>query len=195
MHSTLLTGFSVAGLFGGLQSIKFLDASQFRFCLLYGNGVGRPEYRALQRVPSVFFCAKRTALHGFCPVEQSFLSIKSSYLPVSRKPTRRATVSVENQRGSCGFPLRLSREKAAQPSPQAWLSCKTKIVKSAVTPALPAAPARSRCSGTCRWNSVRKSGRIPLQCWRCSGGFCTAQCSPDAWGAWAAPYGQPCRSQ
>ena len=26
MHSTLLTGFSVAGLFGGLQSIKFLDA-------------------------------------------------------------------------------------------------------------------------------------------------------------------------
>ena len=127
MHSTLLTGFSVAGLFGGLQSIKFLDASQFRFCLLYGNGVGRPEYRALQRVPSVFFCAKRTALHGFCPVEQSFLSIKSSYLPVSRKPTRRATVSVENQRGSCGFPLRPSREKAAQPSPQAWLSCKTKL--------------------------------------------------------------------
>lgn len=127
MHSTLLTGFSVAGLFGGLQSIKFLDASQFRFCLLYGNGVGRLEYRALQIVPSVFFCAKRTALHGFCPVEQSFLSIKSSYLPVSRKPTRRATVSVENQRGSCGSPLRPSREKAAQPSPQAWLSCKTKM--------------------------------------------------------------------
>ena len=123
----LADGIFCGGPFWGLQSIKFLDASQFRFCLLYGNGVGRPEYRALQRVPSVFFCAKRTALHGFCPVEQFFLSIKSSYLPVSRKPTRRATVSVENQRGSCGFPLRPSREKAAQPSPQAWLSCKTKM--------------------------------------------------------------------
>lgn len=106
----LADGTFCGGPFWGLQSIKFLDASQFRLCLLFGNSVGRPEYRALQRVPSVFF-----------------LSIKSSYLPVSRKPTRRATVSVENQRGSCGFPLRPSREKAAQPSPQAWLSCKTKM--------------------------------------------------------------------
>ena len=155
------------------------------------------------------FALKRTAVHGFCPVWQSFLSVKSSYLPVGRKSTRRATVSVENQRGSCGFPLRPSREKAAQPSPQAWLSCKTKmqflklcaersafkIVKSAVTPALPAAPARSRCSGTCRWSSAQRSGRTPLQCWRCSGGSCSVQCSPDAWGAWAAPCGQPCRFQ
>lgn len=123
----LADGTFCGGPFWGLQSIKFLDASQFRLCLLYGNGMDGPGCRALQRVPSVFFCAKRTALHGFCPVEQSFLSIKSSYLPVSRKPTRRATVSVENQRGSCGFPLRPSREKAAQPSPQAWLSCKTKM--------------------------------------------------------------------
>ena len=38
-----------------------------------------------------------------------------------------ATVSVGNERGSCRFPLRPSREKAAQPSPQAWLSCKTKM--------------------------------------------------------------------
>ena len=65
MHSTLLTGFSVAGLFGGLQSIKFLDASQFRFCLLYGNGVGKPESRALQRVSSVFFCEKGLLYMGF----------------------------------------------------------------------------------------------------------------------------------
>ena len=116
-------------------------------------------------------------------------------LLVSREFTRRATVSVGNERGSCRFPLRPSCEKAAQPSPQAWLSCKTKIVKSAVTPALPVAPARSRCSGTCRWNSAQRSGRTPLQCWRCSGGSCSVQCSPDAWGAWAAPCGQPCRFQ
>ena len=64
-----------------------------------------------------------------------------------------------------------------------------------ITPALPAVPARSRCSGTCRWSSAQRSGRTPLQYWRCSGGSCTAQCSPDAWGAWAAPCGQPCRSQ
>ena len=48
-------------------------------------------------------------------------------LLVSREFTRRATVSVGNERGSCRFPLRPSREKAAQPSPQAWLSCKTKM--------------------------------------------------------------------
>ena len=111
----------------------------------------------------------------------------------------------------CRFPLRPSCEKAAQPSPQAWLSCKIKMqflelcaeqsgahlksFKSAVTPALPAAPARSRCSGTCRWNSAQRSGRTPLQCWRCNGGSCTAQCSPDAWEVWAAPCGQPCRFQ
>lgn len=39
--------------------VKFLDASQFRRCLLYGNGIGKPGYRALQRVPSVFFCTKK----------------------------------------------------------------------------------------------------------------------------------------
>ena len=42
----------------GLQSIKLLDASQFRFCLLFGNGVDKPEYRALQSAPSVF-CTKK----------------------------------------------------------------------------------------------------------------------------------------
>ena len=160
------------------------------------------------------FVQKRTALYGFCPVKQSFLCIMiswSSYLPVSRKLARCATVSVGNERGSCRLPLRLSCEKAVQPSPRAWLNCKIKIqflklcaersgahlksFKSAVTPALPAIPAHSRCSGTCRWSSAQRSGRIPLQCWRCSGGSCTAQCSPDAWGAWAAPCGQPCHSQ
>ena len=48
-------------------------------------------------------------------------------LLVSREFTRRATVSVGNERGSCRFPLRPSCEKAAQPSPQAWLSCKIKM--------------------------------------------------------------------
>ena len=48
-------------------------------------------------------------------------------LLISREFTRRATVSVGNERGSCRFPLRPSCEKAAQPSPQAWLSCKIKM--------------------------------------------------------------------
>lgn len=48
-------------------------------------------------------------------------------LLVSREFTRRATVSVGNERSSCRFPLRSSCEKAAQPSPQAWLSCKIKM--------------------------------------------------------------------
>ena len=123
----LADGTFCGGPFWGLQSIKFLDVSQFRRCLLYGNGIGKPGYRALQRVPSVFFCSKKDCSTWVLPSIAVLLSIKSSYLPVSRKPTRRATVSVENQRGSCGFPLRPSREKAAQPSPQAWLSCKTKM--------------------------------------------------------------------
>lgn len=123
----LADGTFCGGPFWGLQSIKFLDASQFRLCLLYGNGMAGRGIVRCKESRQFSFVQKRTAPHGFCPVEQSFLSIKSSYLPVSRKPTRRATVSVENQRGSCGFPLRPSREKAAQPSPQAWLSCKTKM--------------------------------------------------------------------
>ena len=161
----------------------------------------------------LFFIQKGLLYMGFAQYGSPFY-LKSLHLPVRRKPTRRATVSVENQRGSCRFPLCPSREKATQPSPQAWLSCKTKmqILKScaersgahlksfcfwqnAVIPALPAAPARSRCSDTCRWSSAQRSGRTPLQCWRCSAGSCTAQYSPDAWGAWAAPCGQPCHPQ
>ena len=121
----LADGTFCGGPFWGLQSIKFLDASQFRLCLLYGNGMGRSGYRALQRVSLALFCAKRTALHGFCPVKQSFLCIMIFRLLL--RSTRRATVSVGNERGSCRFPLRPSCEKAVQPSPQAWLNCKIKI--------------------------------------------------------------------
>ena len=141
-----------------MQSIKFLDASQFRLCLLFGNGVGKPEYRALQRAPSALCCAKkdcctwvlpgtavlfllsqfskivpiktaylRYAVCGCCLCIKNANCYKLLYLPVRRKLTRRATVSVENQRGSCRFPLCPSCEKAAQPSPQAWLSCKIKM--------------------------------------------------------------------
>lgn len=35
----LADGTFCGGPFWGLQSIKFLDASQFRLCLLYGNGM------------------------------------------------------------------------------------------------------------------------------------------------------------
>ena len=150
-----------------MQSIKLLDASQFRFCLLFGNGVDKPEYRALQRVPSALFCAKKGLLYmGFAQYSSPFcildplshrralpISSKKNFdsisqrmkklsmmgrflgaavcsgnsLLVSREFTRRATVSVGNERGSCRFPLRPSCEKAAQPSPQAWLSCKIKM--------------------------------------------------------------------
>lgn len=58
MRRPLLTELSAAGLLG-VAVDKVLDASQFRFCLLFGNGVGRPVCRALQRVPSALFCAKK----------------------------------------------------------------------------------------------------------------------------------------
>ena len=61
----LADGIFCGGPFWGLQSIKFLDASQFRLCLLYGNGMGRPGYRALQRVLSVFLCKKGLLYMGF----------------------------------------------------------------------------------------------------------------------------------
>ena len=64
-----------------------------------------------------------------------------------------------------------------------------------VIPALPAAPARSRCSGICRWSSAQRSGRTLPQWRRCSGGSCTARCSPDAWEAWVFPCARPCRFQ
>jgi hypothetical protein len=98
-----------------LQPIKLLDASQFRLCLLYGNGVGGPGYCALQSAPSVFFVQKRTAVHGFAQYSSPFYILKPlghyHALPVSRKFI-------------CRLPLWPSREKAEQPSPQAWLFCK-----------------------------------------------------------------------
>ena len=119
---TSADGTFCGGPFWGLQSIKFLDASQFRLCLLYGNGVGRSGYRALQRVPSVFFCAKKDCCTWVLPsiaVLFMYIISRSSHLPVSRKLARRATVSVENQRGNFRFPLRTSHEKVEQPSLQA----------------------------------------------------------------------------
>ena len=101
--------------------------------------------------------------------------------------------SAGNRRGSCRFSLRPSREKSSSAKPTGLTELQK--LKSVVTPALLAAPAHSRCSGTCRWSSAQRSGHTPLQWRRCSGGSCTAQCLPDAWGAWAAPYGQPCRSR
>lgn len=127
MHSTLLTGLSAAGLLGvAFDKVSRCVAIPVLFAVWEWRRKAGISCATKSPVSFLLF-KKRTALHGFCPVWQSFLSIKSSYLPVSRKLTRRATVSVENQRGSCRFPLRPFREKAAQPSPQAWLSCKTKM--------------------------------------------------------------------
>ena len=89
MRRPLLTELSAVGLWG-LQSIKLLDASQFRLCLLYGNGVGRSGYRALQRVPSALFCAKKGLLYmGFAQYSSPFcildpLSHRRA-LPISSK--------------------------------------------------------------------------------------------------------------
>ena len=185
--------------------------------------MGRPGYRALQRVPSVFLTQKRTALHGFCPVKQSFLYLKTSRssprsavfcICHSAESLPAARLFLQETSAAAVVCFCLFHEKTAQPSPQAWLSCKTQkqflklcaersgahlksfcLWKNKVTPALPAIPARSRCSGICRWSSAQRSGHTPLQCRRCSGDSCNARCSPDAWGAWAAPCGQPCRSQ
>lgn len=127
MHSTLLTGLSAAGLLG-------VAVDKVSRCVAIPALPAVREWRRQAGVscaaksPVSFLLHQKGLLYmGFAQYSSPFLSIKSSYLPVRRKPTRRATVSVENQRGSCGFPLRPSREKAAQPSPQAWLSCKTKM--------------------------------------------------------------------
>lgn len=107
----LADGTFCGGPFWGLQSIKFLDASQFRLCLLFGNGVGKPEYRAPQRVPSALFYAKKDCSTWVLPS----IAVLFVY----------STLSVIA--ALCRFPLRPSCEKAAQPSPQAWLSCKIKM--------------------------------------------------------------------
>lgn len=127
MHSTLLTGLSAAGLLG-------VAVDKVSRCVAIPALPAVREWHRQAGVscaaksPASFLLFKKGLLYmGLAQYSSPFLSIKSSYLPVSRKPTRRATVSVENQRGSCGFLLRPSREKAAQPSPQAWLSCKTKM--------------------------------------------------------------------
>ena len=60
---------------------------------------------------------------------------------------------------------------------------------------IPAAPARSRGSGTCRWSSAQRSGRTLPQWRRCSGGCGSARCSPDAWEASVFPCAQACRSR
>lgn len=126
MHSPLLTGLSAAGLLGvAVDKVS-------RCVAIPALPAVRKWHRqagisCAAKSPVSFLLYKKGLLYmGFAQYSSPFYLLNQSYLPVSRKPTRRATVSVENQRGSCRFPLRPSHEKAAQPSPQAWLSCKLK---------------------------------------------------------------------
>ena len=134
---SLADGTFCGGPFWGLQSIKFLDASQFRLCLLYGNGMGRLGYRALQRVSSVFLCKKGLLYMGFAQYSSPFYLLSHC-----------TCQSAGNRRGSCWFSLRPSREKSSSAKPTGLTELQK--LKSVVTPALLAAPARSRCSGICR---------------------------------------------
>ena len=88
-----------------------------------------PFYLLLQfsKIVPIKTAYLRYAVCGCCLCIKNANCYKLLYLPVRRKPNRRATVSVGNERGSCRFPLCPSCEKAAQPSPQAWLSCKIKM--------------------------------------------------------------------
>ena len=78
----LADGTFCGGPFWGLQSIKFLDASQFRLRLLYGNGMAGRGIVRCKESRQFSFVQKRTALHGFCPVKQSFLCIMIFWLPI-----------------------------------------------------------------------------------------------------------------
>ena len=120
MRSTLLTGLSAAGLLG-------VAVDKVTRCVAIPTLPAVWEWRrqvgvscAAKSSVSSLLCKKGLLYMGFAQYSSPFCILD----PLSH---RRATVSVGNERGSCRFPLRPSCEKAAQPSPQAWLSCKIKM--------------------------------------------------------------------
>lgn len=121
MRSTLLTGLSAAGLLG-------VAVDKVSRCVAIPALLAVWEWRKQAGVscaaksPVSFLLLKKDCSTWVLPsiaVLFMYMISWSSRLPVSRKFARRATVSVGNQRGNCRFPLRPSREKVEQPSPQA----------------------------------------------------------------------------
>ena len=121
MRSTLLTGLSAAGLLG-------VAVDKVSRCVAIPALPAVREWRRQAGVscaaksPVSFLLLKKDCSTWVLPsiaVLFMYMISWSSRLPVSRKFARRATVSVGNQRGNCRFPLRPSREKVEQPSPQA----------------------------------------------------------------------------
>ena len=121
MHSTLLTGLSAAGLLG-------VAVDKVSRCVAIPALPAVREWHRQAGVscaaksPVSFLLLKKDCSTWVLPsiaVLFMYMISWSSRLPVSRKFARRATVSVGNQRGNCRFPLRPSREKVEQPSPQA----------------------------------------------------------------------------
>ena len=96
MHSALLTGLSAAGLLGvAVDKVSRCVAIPALPVVREWHGQAGVSCAAKSSVS--FLLRKKGLLYmGFARYSSLFLSIKSSYLPVSRKPTRRATVSVEN---------------------------------------------------------------------------------------------------
>ena len=121
MRSTLLTELSAAGLLG-------VAVDKVSRCVAIPALLAVWEWRKQAGVscaaksPVSFLLLKKDCSTWVLPsiaVLFMYMISWSSRLPVSRKFARRATVSVGNQRGNCRFPLRPSREKVEQPSPQA----------------------------------------------------------------------------
>lgn len=147
MRRPLLTELSAAGLLG-------VAVDKVTRCVAIPALLAVWEWRRQAGVSCAaecsvsFLCKKGLLYMGFAQYSSPFcildpLSHRSA-LPISSKKnfdsiSQRmkklsmmgcffgAAVSVENERGSCRFPLHPSCEKAAQPSPQAWLSCKIKM--------------------------------------------------------------------
>ena len=129
MRRPLLTELSAAGLLGvAVDKVTRCVAIPFMPAVWEWRGQTGVSCAAKSSVSSLW-CKKGLLYMGFARYSSPFsvIAIFKNSVYVRRKPTRRATVSVGNERCSCRFPLCPSCEKAAQPSPQAWLSCKTKM--------------------------------------------------------------------
>ena len=127
MHSTLLTGLSAAGLLG-------VAVDKVSRCVAIP---ALPAVREWHRQAGVSCAAKSPVsflLHqkgllymGFAQYSSPFYLLNHRICQSAESRPAVRLFRLKTKRGSCGFPLRPSHEKAAQPSPQTWLSCKTKM--------------------------------------------------------------------
>ena len=96
MHSILLTELSAAGLLG-VAADKVTRCVAIPVLFVVWEWRRQTGVSCAAKSSVSFLLHKKGLLYmGFARYSSLFLSVKSSYLPVSRKPTRRATVSAEN---------------------------------------------------------------------------------------------------